>query len=206
MLIKDLSKFIKNVRGAIHVGGHDGEERQWYKDYGFAPVIWFEPNHNLFKRLQTNISSFENQIAYNYGVHDTLKKGILHISSNDGQSSSLLDLKLHKDFHPTVKYIGDQEVQLIRMDEFLNEHGFCICDFNFLNIDVQGIELNVIKSFGDKISQLDYIYTEINIAELYAGCTQLKDLDLYLKKYGFVRVIHYLTKNRWGDALYIKKN
>ena len=32
---------------------------------------------------------------------------------------------------------------------------------NFLILDVQGFELNVIKGFGENIKNIDFIYTEV---------------------------------------------
>ena len=34
-------------------------------------------------------------------------------------------------------------------------------------MDVQGVELNVIKSFGDNIKNLEFIQSEVNVEELY---------------------------------------
>jgi hypothetical protein len=73
-----------------------------------------------------------------------------------------------------------------------------------LNIDVQGVELNVIKSLGDAIDEFDFIYTEVNIAEVYKGCCLLNEIDVYLESKGFTRVTIKMTRNDWGDAFYMK--
>jgi FkbM family methyltransferase len=206
MLFTSFETYLKEKKGALHIGAHEGGERDWYVKQGFAPVIWFEPNKELFQRLVCNIQSYENQVAYNIGIHDTLKNVNLHIASNNGQSSSILELGTHKYHHPKVHYVGKQKIELVRMDDFLQEHTININEFNFLNIDVQGVELSVIKSFGGLINTLDYIYTEVNEEELYIGCCLVGDIDKYLSQYEFTRVTTHMTKNKWGDALYIKKN
>jgi len=206
MLFTNFENYLKEKRGALHVGAHEGGERDWYVKQRFTEVIWFEPNEDLFQKLIRNIQSYSNQVAYNIGIHDTIQKTDLHIASNNGQSSSILELGTHKEHHPKVHYVRNQEVNLMRMDDFLQEHTININSFNFLNIDVQGVELNVIKSFGALIKKLDYIYTEINEEELYVGCCLVGEIDNYLKQFGFVRIATHMTKNKWGDALYIKKN
>lgn len=205
MLIKDLNKYLKDRKGAIHIGANDGGERDWYVDNGFRPVLWFEPNYSIYKNLCNNISlpKYNMHFPFNRGVHDTMNKAILHVSNNNGESSSILPFGLHSEYYPKIKYINDIEINLIRMDDFFNTEPFNINDFNFLNIDVQGCELNVIRSFGQDISKLDYIYTEVNTAEVYEGCSLLKDIDLYLNSFGFIRVETKMTKNQWGDAFYI---
>ena len=210
MLIKDLNQYIKERKGAIHIGANDGGERDWYVENGFSPVLWFEPNLEAFNKLRNNLKhvKYNNQYCYGYGVHDTLEKTTLHIANNEGQSSSILPLGLHKQYHPKVHYIKDIEITLLRMDDFFKTesfNSFSINDFNFLNIDVQGCELNVIRSFGQDITKMDYIYTEVNIAEVYEGCSLLKDIDSYLELFKFVRIKTHMTKNQWGDALYLKQ-
>ena len=206
MLFTNFEKYLKECRGAIHIGAHIGEERNWYIQNGFTKVIWFEPNTSLFKRLEERVTIVRDHKAFNLGVHDTLKETTLHISNNDGQSSSILPLKLHSFYHPEVKYVSEQLIKLVRIDNFINENRINIDDFNFVNIDVQGVELNVIKSFGDLIKKIDYIYTEINEDELYEKCCLVSEIDEYLKGFDFMRVHTKMTKCKWGDAFYIRKD
>lgn len=204
MIIKDLSKYIKQKRWALHVGGCIGEERDWYDQMNFDRVVWFEPNINLFPQLKENISVYPDQVAINLGIHDKLKEAVLHVASNRGQSSSILDFDKHLKYHPRVHYVSDQTIKLVRMDEWFKSSELSIKDFNFLNVDVQGVELNVIKSFGDLIGQLDYIYTEVNEEHLYKNCCLVGEIDRYLLKYKFKRTVTKMTPYKWGDALYSK--
>lgn len=190
------------------MGAHEGQERNWYVQQGFDKVLYFEPNRELFERLEKRVELVSGHKAFNLGVHDSLKKAILHISNNDGQSSSLLELGTHTIYHPKVHYVRDEEISLIRLDEFFErgDYGwFDILNYNFLNIDVQGVELNVIKSLGLLIHNIDYIYTEVNEEYLYKDCCLIENIDCYLKPFGFVRECTKITSHRWGDALYIKK-
>ena len=202
MLFSSFEKLLTDTRGAIHVGAHEGQERIFYTRKGFEKVLWFEPNTEIFLRLVQNTKGYELHKCFNLGIHDTLETALLHVSNNDGQSSSILELGTHKKYHPDVKYIGDQNISMMRMDNFLKKEDIDINEYNFLNIDVQGVELNVIKSFGDLISRMDYIYAEVNDQETYIGCAMLSEIDNYLKSYGFIRVATKMTSNHWGDAFY----
>jgi FkbM family methyltransferase len=202
MLFTTFDKYITTRRGVLHVGAHEGQERAWYNKQGFSRVVWFEPNTEVCKVLQRNIMTFPNQICFNIGIHDELTKATLHLSSNNGESSSILEFGTHKEHHPNVKYIGQQEITMMRMDDFLIWGCYDMNEFNFLNIDVQGVELNVLKSFGELIRELDYIYLEVNAEEVYKGCALLPDIDSYLKHYGFLRLATVMTKANWGDAFY----
>jgi FkbM family methyltransferase len=154
--------------------------------------------------LVKNLKHFPEQKAFNVGVHDTLGEGILHISNNDEQSSSILALGLHKRFRPDITYVEDQKVTLVRMDDFIRDNEIDITEYNFLNVDVQGTELNVLKSFGELLSNFDYIELEVNAKESYIGCALLPEVDEYLKEFGFIKLLQFVYKMGWGDAFYKK--
>jgi FkbM family methyltransferase len=204
MLFKTFEKYLKERRGALHVGANTGAEKDWYVSQGFSPVLWFEPNKEIFEKLEDNILLLDDHLAFNVGIHDELKNAKLHIASNNGQSSSILEFGTHATYRPDIKYIGDQDIRLMRMDNFLFLIGRDIKEYNFLNIDVQGVELNVIKSFGNLLGALDYIYTEVNEEYVYKDCALMKDIDEYVATFGFKRVDTYMTKQKWGDAFYLR--
>ena len=79
--------------------------------------------------------------------------------------------------------------------------------FNFINIDVQGYELEVFKGAAHTLNDIDYIYTEVNNDELYEDCVQMSQLDEFLGDlWGFKRIETKLVGNqKWGDALYVKQ-
>ena len=206
MLFNNFEKYFKEKKGVFHIGANDGMERDWYKLHEFPRVLWFEPNRSIFERLCINLLEYPNNTAYCLGVHDTLKTATLHIASNKGLSSSILEFGTHKRYRPDIKFIRHEVINLVRMDDFIRDNNLNMDDFNFLNIDVQGVELNVIKSFGDLIAKFAYIYTEINEEELYKEGCLVREIDKYLGLYGFKRAMTHMTPYKWGDALYVKKD
>jgi len=189
--------------GVCHIGGNIGEEFPVYMELGIKKQIWVEANPKMYEQLVQNISSNKEAIAYCICAGDENKNVVLHESNNSGQSSSVLELGTHKEVHPEVHYIGDIEVPMVRMEEFLTPQQFHSVDF--LNIDVQGFELNVLKGIGNYLHNFNAIYLEVNKAELYVGCPLVEDLDAYLLIYGFTRVeTMWCGNTNWGDALWIK--
>jgi sugar phosphate isomerase/epimerase len=78
-------------------------------------------------------------------------------------------------------------------------------EFNFINLDIQGVELKALKGLGDYIKNIKYIYTEINTGEVYKENNTLKEMDDFLNSHGFERVETEITPFEWGDAFYIRK-
>jgi len=196
------NKYKMNIKGIVHIGAHYGEEIQEYVDNGIQKIIVFEPLSKnfdvLFERLQSVNADIEG-----YQVALGSKKGTatMFLSSNDAQSSSILKPKQHLELHPDVSFDGTEEVEVSLLDEY------DIGDSNFINIDVQGYELEVFRGGKKTLENIDYVYCEVNRDEVYEGAPMVEELDEFLGTYGFERVeTHWPeTYYTWGDALYIKK-
>lgn len=204
MLVKpiDLSRYWNIVpHGVLHVGAHMGEEKLLYEEAAWSPVIWVEAQPELVKYLEQQFEGTSDQVicATIWDENDITLK--LNISSNSG-SSSLLEFGTHKDSYPQISFTKEIDVKTSRLDRVLNSEHLP----NFLNLDIQGVELQALRSLGDLINKLDYIYVEVNTKEVYKDCTKLVELDKYLTKHGFKRVItrRYL-RHGWGEALYVRK-
>ena len=78
--------------------------------------------------------------------------------------------------------------------------------YNFVNIDIQGYELEALRGMTKQLEYVDYIYTEINTSDVYENCANAADLDRFLGGFGFSRVATKETDQGWGDALYSRKN
>ena len=73
-----------------------------------------------------------------------------------------------------------------------------------LLIFIPGAELKP-SSCTKILKKIDAIYTEINFEELYEDCVIAQELDDFLKKFNFKRVLTNTPQDpSWGDALYIK--
>lgn len=203
MLVENLSDYIKiPIRGVIHIGAHHGQEKIWYDKENVQNIIWIDANPIHESILSQKVGGDKIIIT---GIGNISGKLKFNISSNEGQSSSFLEFGSHSNYHPDVRYIGDIMVEIKRMSDVILEHNIQINDYNFLNLDIQGMELDAIKSFDDSISKFDYIYTEVNTEQVYKNCNIIGEIDEYLSNYGFERTVTQITPWQWGDALYIKK-
>jgi FkbM family methyltransferase len=196
-------KYGINPKGVLHIGANKGEEFPVYMELGIKRQIWFEANPDIYKKLVENISSNPEALAFNYCVGDENKDVILHESNNEGQSSSILDLGTHLEVHPEVFFVRDIIVEMKRIDSMYSS---LADEVDFLNIDVQGAELQALKGMGNLLNEFNWAYLEVNKAELYKGCALVEEIDEYLASFGFVRVeTQWCGNTNWGDALYIKK-
>jgi FkbM family methyltransferase len=202
MLITDLKKhFKKPLKGAIHIGAFHGEEKQWYVENGISPIVWIDANPEYEILLKER---YPEDIVIISGVGKENKVANFNIANN-GQSSSFLKMGTHLEQHPSVFFVGEISVEIKPMTQIMSEKNIDISKYNFLNVDVQGYELEVLRGFEDTIQSMDYVYLEVNTNYLYKECPLIDEIDQYLKKYNLERVETLITPNEWGDALYIKK-
>jgi len=184
-----LTKYSLNPTGVFHIGASTGQEAKDYNDAGIDNVIWIEAIPEIFNQLQNHISKYPKMIAYNECIGN--KDGFevkFNVSSHGAQSSSILELGTHLTAHPEVSYVSSFTTKTKRIDTLLHEQSIDLNGYNFLNIDLQGAELMALKGMGVELHKIDFIYIEVNKAELYIGCPLISDIDAYLSEFGFVRV------------------
>ena len=125
----------------------------------------------------------------------------MYVSNCDRMCSSVLKPKVVLEQYPNITFNEREVVEMIRLDDAEIEFE----KYNFLNIDVQGYELEVLKGGEKTLNGIDYIYTEINNAEVYEDTPHVDELDKFLDPYGFVRVETDWSGVTWGDGLYVKE-
>lgn len=193
-------KYNLNVKGVIHIGAHYGQEDSIYSQLKIENVIYFEPLKKTFDELKKRVA--KNRILYNFalGNDERLVKMFVE-ENNQSMSSSILEPKIHLTQYPHIVFNKKENVKMTKLDLV----DFDITDYNMINIDVQGYELEVFKGAENTLKNIDYIISEVNRDEVYKDCVKVDELDKFLSRYGFHRVETTWAGNTWGDAFYIKK-
>ena len=197
-MILDFDKIHKDynlkIKGVIHIGAHYGQEYSSYEKLGINDMIWYEPIRQCYDELKKNVKG----IVVNKALGNFNGKATMYVASNKGVSSSLLRPLLHRKQYPKIKFRQTITVDVARLDDILEDKE----KYNFINIDVQGYELEVFKGAVETLSGIDYIMSEVNRDELYKDCVQVDELDNFLKD--FKRVETKWAGKTWGDAFYIR--
>jgi len=194
-------KYKMDVKGIIHIGGHYGEEIDEYVRNDIREIVIFKPLSDSFDILCKNIQELNaNIIAHQVALGPEETIATMYVSDNEKQSSSLLKPKVHITHHPHVKFPETEEVEVKVLDDF------DYTKYNFINMDVQGYELEVLKGAMETLKHIDYVYCEVNRDEVYEGNVYVEELDEFLSAYNMERVETSWEGQIWGDALYIKKS
>lgn len=200
--IKILKDHNISVKGILHIGAHECEELKDYITEGIFPgkITWIEANVVIAERMKAK--GVPN--IHNFAVDNEEGEAEFFVTNN-GQSSSLLKFGTHEQSYPWCKVTEVQKVQKKRLHTFFKENpSFSVSEHNFWNLDIQGSELNALKSANEHLDIVDAIYSEINVQYVYQNCGLLQEMDNFLATKGFKRVKTVMTDAGWGDALWVR--
>jgi FkbM family methyltransferase len=203
VIIKSLlDKYGIQVRGALHIGAHECEERNFYKDIlniVDERVIWVDGN--IKKVDQMKQQGFNNMY---YSVLDEIERDIMFNITDNTQASSILKLNHSAGFYNYINIVDSVLSRTEKLSSFLTRINKNVYDYNFWNLDIQGSELHVLRGSKELLENCDAIYTEVNLEQVYSDCGLISEIDTLLAEYGFKRVETRWTDVKWGDALYLK--
>jgi len=203
MLI-DLTELVKKYniyfKGILHVGAHECEEIDLYEKYlPRNKILWIDA---LYDKVELCKSRYNDLLIECVVVSD--KNEVVNWNrSNNGQSSSIFNLGLHKIHHPQIHYVVSGKRDAVPLSSFIGNYDI---SYNFINLDIQGAELKALKGMEEYLKNVDYIYTEVNCDYVYEECALINEMDEYLLKFNLHRVeTVWAGECKWGDAFYIKK-
>lgn len=206
----------------VDVGASPIEGEPIYKnilEQGGYRLTGFEPNPHMFKELINQ--PHPNMAFLPYAIGDG-KESILNICSAPGMSSLLEpDLDLLDHFHGFGEWgqiVERQSLTTRRLDDIDEIQGI-----DFLKLDVQGSELAILENATEKLKSTLVIHVETLFVPFYKGQPLFGEIDLALRKAGFLlhrfgpivsRVFKPLIVNNnifmglsqilWSDAVYVK--
>jgi FkbM family methyltransferase len=208
------------ISGVVHAGAHTGEEAPIYERCGIERVLWIEADHDLMETLNENVYPLGHVTACAcLGARDG-DEVTFHIAEgaggrDRGQSSSVLPLGTTTQVHPGVRYVAERRMRTRRLAPLVEESWAWPEHADFLNLDLQGYELECLRGAEPMLEGIRWIYAEINEDALYEGCALLPDLARWLGDRGF-RLVEkklYGAQERserdipwfgWGDALFAR--
>ncbi len=200
--IKVLSKAYEIKPFSVaHVGAHHAEEFSEYKKHGWGKVFWFEAIAENINAIRDVIGNSGDEII-NAAVWSTAGKILDFNIASNSQATSVLDFGQHSSLYPNIVKIGSRDLKSTTLDIYFENKIIP----EFINLDVQGAELEVLKGFSKSLHKVKWVYTEINKKEIYKNCALVEDIDNFLSQYGFTRLkTRWVLNHGWGDALYVKE-
>lgn len=206
MLLK-LENLITNhklkIKGILHVGAHLAEEAQDYAHLGLHNVYWIEGNADNILAIEREVAGMGHWVICALITDKDHEDIQFNITNHQSMSSSIFEFGTHPTFSPETVFVERRMVESRTLDSLGAEYDW-FPGVNMLNMDLQGAELLALQGAQKVLKKVDYVYTEVNKAEVYEGCAQVEDLDTILSDFDRVET-GWVPRQGWGDALYVRR-
>jgi len=191
----------------IHAGASYCQEASIYQKSGFEPVYWIEALGDVAEKGAKNLEKFPNQKIYCETLYSVDGHQIyFNRTSNEAQSSSILDLGLHSVVHQSVTLESREIHNTITLKSFIGKH-LPKGNLALLVLDLQGGELETLKGLGTEFFRINAIFTEVSNYKMYRHQPLFRDVHKYLSSLGFVLIAHDMGNETFmGDALYVHEH
>jgi len=199
-----------DITGIIDAGASNGRiSKRLLRKFPAADAYAFEPNRLYFDSLQQYTKENPRFHPYFLALSDHEGNADLHITRSPGSTSLLMPGRRLKEIDPRGSGAERLEkVQIVTIDDWAEHNGNLA--IQLMKFDIQGGEL---KALRGATRMLQYstllVYTEIWFNCPYEDGAIYSEIDLFLRKYGFVLYDIYKPKynsNRlimWGNAIFL---
>jgi FkbM family methyltransferase len=163
-----------------------------------AKLLCFEPLPDARAKAQKVLAGHDVEL-YGVALGSSRREMTLHVSASD-DSSSLLPIGQRQ----VAAFPGTHETHTINVPvdvlcSYVDEGVARPC---LLKIDVQGVELDVLRGAGASLSHIDEVLVEVSFVELYTGQALASDVICYLAERGLrLTDIHGVVRAADGTAL-----
>lgn len=212
--------FIGKIRNPVifDIGSCDGLDSVRYaKLFPSAKIYSFEPLHDNFSSIIHNIEKFAVSNIYPHNIALSSKSGMsdFYVSSGcpedisesswnyGNKSSSLLAPKEVSNYYKWLNFNEIRKVPTITLDDFCFDNDIDIVDF--IHLDVQGAELNVLNGGLSVLRKTTAVWLEVSNLSLYEGQALRSDVEGFMKSLNFLNVLDKVGALS-GDQFWVNRD
>ncbi|MGE5634193.1 MAG: FkbM family methyltransferase [Deltaproteobacteria bacterium] len=164
---------------------------------GLNEIVAIEADSENFNILNRNIqlNKLTNVIALNYATYSKENELKLYLPSKEEDESSYTKYNtvILDRAHGETKFV---EVQANTLDYLLQSNGIRHEDVNWIKIDVEGTEYEVLKGAKNILSKTNNISLLIEIHNLSENSNYYEPIKEFLNSYNFKIEFEIVAKNR----------
>jgi FkbM family methyltransferase len=192
-------------KGILHVGASVGQEAALYAELRIPFAFWIEAQEECRPALQANLAKCgrrRDRVAIAAVSSSSGEEVLLHRVENSISTSLKPMGEGHKRFLPFLHQITPTTTTTITLDDLLAREGLLPDQFDFLYLDVQGSELDVLRGAKRSLAAVQHVMTEVSSREHYEGGARESELHSALVDAGFRLVERLMLPIGHGNALY----
>jgi FkbM family methyltransferase len=165
-----------------------------------ARIIAFEPLSGPASRFERLFRGDARVALRRVALGSSPGDAEIHVSRKSDSSSLLPPGKLQEEIFPGTGEIGTEAVHVVRLDDAI---GVAELPRPILfKIDVQGLELDVLKGAEASLGGIDHLYVEVSFVPLYTGQAVAHEIVDWLAQRGFrLSGIYHVEFDRSGRSV-----
>jgi FkbM family methyltransferase len=203
-LEKCIEAYVDERVRVVHCGGHKGQEQELYDKFNFSEIAWVEAIPDLADFLTEKFKLNPQHKVISSALWS--ESGVtldFHISSNSKASSSLLTMKEHKNTFPEVHVTEVVKMITSTLDEIFNDTG----PVSLLLLDLQGVELPVLRGGLQLLENTSHVYVEVSLTELYTNQPLFSDILNFMYEKDFtLQDFEIVERTGHGNAFFSKNS
>jgi len=196
-----------SLQTMFDVGANIGQTWEWFRRSEAAAKIYcFEPVKDAFIELKKKAGKDANVVFENIAFGEAAGEKTIRLYGHNSSLNSLNDAVMNQDFNSV-----EEKINIDTLDNYCLKNG--IKKIDFLKIDTEGYEMNVLKGAEKMLSEnrVSFIYCETGFLKQNKRNTYFADLTEWLaeKDYHF-NGLYQLVSNgfstEFGNALFVHKS
>lgn len=171
----------------IDLGAHEGNFiRSFQSVFGVKKCIMADPIPRNVEVLKTKFPDSEVYKIYENAVTSESGLNITFNVNSFDETSSLLEINNNSEELKSLNITNREKifVKSITLDDIAKNESLDFVDL--IKIDVQGSELEVLKSSIDALAKTEFIWVETSFKPLYRGSALFHEIHEFLSKEGFI--------------------
>ena len=200
-----IKKHLSNSPIVIDCGAHIGADSvEISKIFPKSKIYSFEPVPSIFKTLKNLTKNYSNIDCFQIALSDKDGESKFFISSGESDaSSSLMNPTGHKEDHPEVRFDSEIIVKTMSLDSWAKKMN--INKIDFLWLDMQGHEFNMLKASTEMLKTVSVIHTEVSLSKTYEGSVLYPEYRSWLESIGFKVEIEAIPQGTdMGNVLFVR--
>ena len=208
--IDEIRRYMESPKFIVEAGASDGVDTlAFVQNFPGITVFAAEPVKKQFDFLTEKFRNIGSIKLSQVALSSKTELVNIYIGRTNRElggmgSSSLLNPSLHKKYFPEISFDETQLTPAVTLESFFLSNDLNIVDLLWL--DIQGMELDVMKSSKDTMQQgVKLLHLEISNVQFYEGMPDAKDIRSFLGSIGFKCVIDRVGAIS-GNALFVNQN
>ena len=192
---------LDQIKTILDIGSFTGIESVMFSDrIPDALIHTFEPNPESLINVLKCTEDEDRIKVYELAISNFVGESTFFITYENIGASSLLQPSILSKTGPISKEI---KVKVKTIESWAKENN--VDSIDFIWMDVQGSELNVLLGMGDLLNDLKGIYVESAVIPYYSGGAHKDKVIDYLSAFNLELIESEYHDNYEGDFLFLKQ-